>query len=180
MTLVDGLTIFALIAGPVSAVLITRYFDRKREVNKRKWEVFRNLMCYRRQITSQGFVSSLNLLEVEFHDDKDVLTAWKSLYNHLNTEEPTDSNRKKTFFDDRGKLRATLLQKVAQSLGIKLNNLDMLQSGYYPQRWEWDEDARFTILQKLKTIFENSEPLPVSISNFPDNENNATSEKPEE
>ena len=180
MTLVDGLTIFALIAGPVSAVLITRYFDRRREVNRRKWEVFRNLMCYRKQTLSQGFVSSLNLLEVEFHDDKDVLTAWESLYNHLNSEEPANDNRRKTFYDEREKLRATLLQKVAQSLGIKLNSLDMLQSGCYPQGWEWDEAAQLSLRRKLSEVLEGSKPLPVLISNFPDNENNATSEKPEE
>ena len=178
MTLVEGLTIFALIAGPVSAVLITRYFDRKREINRRKWEVFRNLMCYRKQQLSQGFVSSLNLLEVEFHDDKDVLTAWELLYNHLNTEEPDNDNRKRIFYDERERLLATLLQKVAQSLGIKLNSLDMLQSGYSPQGWEWNEAEQLSLRKKLSEVLEGSKPFPVSISNFPDNENDATSEKP--
>ena len=87
MTTVDALTIFALIAGPVIAVLITRYWDEKREANRRKWEIFRNLMCFRTHPHSQGFVSSLNLLEVEFHDVKDVLNAWTLLYEHFKKED---------------------------------------------------------------------------------------------
>ena len=113
MALVDKLTIFALIAGPVIAVLITRYWDGKREANRRKWEIFRNLMCFRRHPLSQGFVSSLNLLEVEFHDDKAVLAAWKSLYESFRKAEPIEDNRKKELYDERDKLRAALLQKVA-------------------------------------------------------------------
>jgi hypothetical protein len=78
MTIVDGLMIFALILGPTLAVLITKYYDKKQEAQRRKWEIFRDLMCYRSDGVSQGFVSSLNLIEVEFHDNESVLAAWKS------------------------------------------------------------------------------------------------------
>lgn len=178
MTLVDKLTIFALIAGPVIAVLITRYWDEKREANRRKWEIFRNLMCYRKHPLSRGFVSSLNLLEVEFHDDKAVLAAWNSMYEHFHKEEPIEDNRKKTFYDEREKLRAALLQKVAHSLGIKLDSLDMLQSGYSPQGWEWDEAEQWLMRKKLSEVLEGTRPFPVHISNIPNNQDDTTSENP--
>jgi len=73
--IVDGLTIFALILGPTLAVLITKHFEKKREAQRRKWEIFRDLMCYRSDGVSQGFVSSLNLLRVEFHNDESVLAS---------------------------------------------------------------------------------------------------------
>ena len=178
MTLVDVLTIFALIVGPVLAVLITRYWDGKREANWRKWEIFRNLMCYRKHPLSQGFVSSLNLLEVEFHDDKDVLAAWNSMHEHFHKEEPTEDNRKKNFYDARDKLRAALLQKVAYSLGIRLDSLDMLQSGYTSQGWEWDEAEQLQMRKKLDEVLERTRHFPVHISNFPENQHDATSENP--
>ena len=178
MTLVDKLTIFALIAGPVIAVLITRYWDGKREAARRKWEIFRNLMCFRRHPLSHGFVSSLNLLEVEFHDDKAVLTAWKLLYEHFKKEEPIDDNRRNTFYDERDKLRATLLQKVAQSLGIKLDSLEIFQSGYHPIRWDWDEEEQYLMRKKLSEVLEGTRPFPVHISNIPNNQDSATSENP--
>lgn len=137
-------------------------------------------MCYRKHPLSHGFVSSLNLLEVEFHDDNDVLTAWKSLYQHFDTGEPIENNRKKTFYDEREKLRAALLQKVAQSLGIKLDSLDMLQSGYSPQGWEWDEAEQWHIRKTLSEVLEGTRPFPVHIANFPNNQDDATSENPQQ
>ena len=178
ITIIEWLTVAALIAGPVIAVLITRYWDGKREANRRKWEIFRNLMCYRKHPTSQRFVSSLNLLEVEFHDDKDVLEAWNSMYDHFCNEEPIEDNRKKVFYDKGEKLRADLLQKVAHSLGIELNSLDMLQSGYSPQGWGWDEAEQWLMRRKLSEVLEGTRPFPVHISNIPNNQDGETSENP--
>lgn len=174
----DVLTIIALIGGPVLAVLITRYCDGKREANRRKWEIFKNLMCYRKLPLSQGFVSTLNLLEVEFHDDKAVLAAWKSMYKHFHKEVPTEDHRKKNFYDEQEKLRVELLQKVAQSLGIKLDSLDMFHSGYAPQGWNWDEAEQLQMRKKLDEVLEGTRLLPVYISYFPENQHDATSENP--
>ena len=178
MTLVDKLTIFALIAGPVIAVLIIRYWDEKRETNRHKWKIFRNLMCYYKHPHSHGFVSSLNLLEVEFHDDKAVLAAWNSMYEHFHKEEPIEDNRNKIFHGERDKLRTELLQKVAHSLGIKLDSLDMIQSGYSPQGWEWDEAEQWLMRKKLSNVLEGTRPFPVHISNIPNNQDDATSDTP--
>ena len=176
--IVDGLTIFALILGPTLAVLITKYYDKKREAQRRKWEIFRDLMCYRSDGVSQGFVSSLNLIEVEFHDNESVLAAWKSLYEHFCKAEPVEDNRKKRFLDEREKLKAVLLQKVAQSLGIKIDSLDMLQTGYYPQRWEWDEQDQWLMRKKFNEVLEGTRPITMQISNIPNTQKDATSDYP--
>ena len=176
MTLVDIFTICALMAGPVIAVLITRYLDEKREANRRKWEIFRNLMCFRKHPLSQGFVGSLNLLEVEFHDDKNVLAAWKSMYEHFCQEEPLAENHKKDFYDKRDKLRAAILQKVAFSLGIKLDSLDMFQSGYYPQGWDINESEELLMRKLLGEVLRGTRTFPVHLTNLPNNQGNTTSD----
>ena len=176
MTIVDGITIGALIAGPVIAVIITRFCDETREAKQRKWEIFRNLMRYRSDPLSEGFVSSLNLIEVEFHKNKSVLTAWKSMYDHFYEEEPVDNTLRRAFYDKQGKLRAKLLQEVAGSLGIKLNSLDIFQSGYYPKGWEWNETEQLLMRRLLAEVLEGKRTFPVHISNIPNNQEDANSD----
>lgn len=176
--IVDVLTIFALILGPTLAVLITKHFEKKREAQRRKWEIFRDLMCYRSDGVSQGFVSSLNLLRVEFHNDESVLAAWESLYEHFCKAEPVEDDHKKRFLDEREKLKAKLLKKVAQSLGIKIDGLDLLQNGYFPERWEWDEKDQREMREKFIEVLDGNRRFPVQISNIPNTQNDATSDYP--
>jgi hypothetical protein len=48
MTLNEILTLIALVGGPVTAVLLTRYVDQNREKSGRRMDVFRTLMRTRR------------------------------------------------------------------------------------------------------------------------------------
>jgi hypothetical protein len=66
MTLVEGLTIFALIVGPVAAVCITRWLDQARVVKDRQLDVFRALMRTRKAAQSPDHVNALNLVEIDF------------------------------------------------------------------------------------------------------------------
>ena len=59
---VEFMTIIALIAGPVIAVIITRFCDEAREAKRRKWEIFRTLMRTRREQLTTDFVGALNLI----------------------------------------------------------------------------------------------------------------------
>jgi hypothetical protein len=100
------------------------------------------------------------------------------MYEHFCKAEPVEDNRKKRFLDEREKLKAVLLQKVAQSLGIKIDSLDMLQTGYYPQRWEWDEQDQWLMRKKFKEVLEGTRPITMQISNIPNTQNDATSDYP--
>ena len=72
-------TIIAILAGPVLAVLVTRFTDRHREIRGRQWDIFRNLMRYRRTPLNPEFVGALNLVEVEFASNPKVIQTWKRL-----------------------------------------------------------------------------------------------------
>lgn len=178
MTLVDGLTIFALIAGPVTAVLITRYWDAKREANRRKWEIFRTLMRNRRERLNPEFVGALNLLKVEFHREHEVISAWKDLFNHLCQSTTGIKEQEERRLEDTERLTATLLEKIAKSLGVEKDSLEIFKSGYSPQGWGDLETEQSLIRRLLFEVLANQSPLPVHISNFQNNQEDATSENP--
>src|SRR5262245_43696047 len=68
--------VIATFFGPVIAVLITRWNDRRTERRQRLLGIFRTLMATRRMTISQEHVAAINLIEVEFHGVQPVLDAW--------------------------------------------------------------------------------------------------------
>ena len=72
----DSCTNAAILGGPSFAVGLTRWLDEYRVKRARRWDTFRDLMRYRSDPINLHFVGALNLLEVEFADDKRVTGAW--------------------------------------------------------------------------------------------------------
>ena len=172
MTIVNFITIFALIAGPVSAVIITRYWDEKREAKRRRWEIFRTLMRTRRERLTPDFVGALNLIEVEFHREQEVIDAWKNLFNHLCQL----STGVEDSYEVTERLTATLLEKVAKSLGVKKDTLEIFKNGYSPQYWGSLENEQAQMRHLILEVLEGTRSFPVHISNIPHNQDDTNSE----
>ena len=178
ITFIEWLTVAALMVGPVIAVLITRYWDGKREANRRKWEIFRTLMKNRRERLNPEFVGALNLIEVEFHREHEVIDAWKNLFNHLCQLSTGTKEQDERRHEETERLTATLLEKVAKSLGVKKDTLEIFKSGYSPQGWGDLETEQALMRRFLLEVLANERPFPVHISNIPNNQDSATSENP--
>jgi hypothetical protein len=133
--ILDGQTIlglavvFATLAGPVLAVLVTRSIDESRQADERRLEVFRSLMATRRSTLSEDKVKALNLVEIEFYGEKAVELTHREVMNHINTPPPLPEG----WNDRQRKLMTKLLSEMAKVLGYELQQLDVLDGGYYPQ-----------------------------------------------
>lgn len=102
---------------------------------------------------SPDHVGALNLVEIEFHSDSDVITALKNLFQHFGTEqvrradervEPGMSQSDVSIRDerfnvrlanDRAKLLALLLHEIARVQKFKVEQLELFEGGYSPQGW---------------------------------------------
>jgi hypothetical protein len=67
MRLADWLTITAILLGPILAVQISQWLDRRRDRLYRKIWVFQTLMATRVTTLNQEHVRALNAIEFEFH-----------------------------------------------------------------------------------------------------------------
>lgn len=137
-------TIIAILVGPISAVLVTRYMDNKRADIARKLDVFRTLMRTRGLPLDWDHVGALNLVEVEFIKHPDVLNAWKEYLNHLAVELPQieQKERHDQLAGERDALLTKLISEIAKVLKIKVEQLDILRGNYVPRGWEdaaWEE-----------------------------------------
>ena len=190
MTANEILTLIALIAGPLAAVGLTRYVDQRRERISRRMDVFRTLMRTRRAPTTIEHVGALNLIEIEFASDPQVLSAWKALFTHFAREHPRrfdettvsgqdiENRRREGLFSKRlAEERATLLTKLlhpmAKALDFKIEQLEIFEGGYIPQGWEDELVEQRLVRNFLIELYRGGVALPVMVFNPPDppNEN---------
>lgn len=134
---IDLIMIAAVIIGPIAAVLITRIIDMRWNRKWRKWEVYKMLMRTRGQPTSPDHVAGLNLVEVEFNDEPEVVKHWKLMMDVLNNPEIKSLNEElvKKLIADKNRHMTNMLFEMSKSLGQKLNQLDIFEGGYTPKLW---------------------------------------------
>ena len=184
LTTADLVITIAVLLGPILAVLITRWLDHQREDKARKLEVFKTLMRTRRNPISPEHVGALNLVELEFAAQKNVLKNLSELFSHLGTEharrheeqlskEMDDAearNRNEKFGirlqNERQELLAILLHSIANKLGYKIEQLEVLKGGYTPQGWA-DVEAEQRIIRKyFLDLYTGVRMVPVGVVDY--------------
>lgn len=174
----------AILVGPIMAVLATRWLDRRHELQTRKTEIFKTLMRTRRTPTNHEHVGALNLIEIEFANHTNVITAWKALFEHFATEHTRRQNEiinpsgesevnqdhesrfNNRLFDERQILLAKLLHAIAKVLNFKIEQLEIFRGGYLPQGWV---DTELEAMQMRKFAFRlasGQSQLPVAVLDY--------------
>lgn len=133
-------TIIAVVMGPILAVLITRIIDDQRAAKARKLDIFRSLMKTRRMPVHFDHVGALNLVEVEFIDHGEVISAWKNYLANLGEELPPIEQKDKydTAIKKRDSLHTKLIHEISKVLKLRVEQLDILEGNYVPQGWHDD------------------------------------------
>jgi hypothetical protein len=119
----------ATFLGPVLAVLVSQWNDRRRDMRSRRMELFRLLMSTRKTPAAPERVKALNLVEIEFYGVRPVQAAFQEFMRHVNTSSPLPVG----WHEENQKRLTKLLTEMARILGYKLQQLDVLDGGYYPQ-----------------------------------------------
>lgn len=151
---INALTILAILVGPVIAVHITRKNDERRAERARKLDIFRTLMRTRRMPVHVDHVGALNLVEIEFIDHDRVIAAWKAYLNNLSEVLPPIEEKVKhdAALKRRDSLLTKLIYEIAQTLNIKVEQLDILEGNYIPQGWLDDDWEQRLVRRHLITV----------------------------
>jgi hypothetical protein len=161
-TLFDYVSLAAIFLGPVIGVLMTLHLEHRRQKHQRRWEIFKTLMRTRNIRLSQDHVAALNLVEIEFHDNPKVISAWKTYRVAMNPQ-PGDERNMEGVATRRNNALAKLLDAVAKVLKIKIEQIDILEGNYIPQGWHDEEEQNHLIKAQLVKVLQGQSALPIFV-----------------
>lgn len=168
------LTLIAMFMGPIVALQLQRYLERRRELQQRKLWIFRAIMSNRATILNVNYVQALNLIDIDFagdnKKDKAVRVAWKVLLDHLSTRpEPNQaaisaSNERAT------DLRVALMKTMADALGYEFDEVQIKKGSYLPTGHTDIEYEQNLLRKRLLEVLNGSRRIPVGVfqDTFPD------------
>jgi hypothetical protein len=157
------LTIAAIIIGPVLALLIQRWQDRRHEGDKRKRQIFQQLLLTLRAPMAPTHVDAINSIPLEFYSNKGIIEAWRLYTSHLKDLTFLKNNPGR-WGEKKFELLVDLAHKMGKSLGYDHIDEAMLRDNIYvPQGYE-DTETQF---QQLRTgmlqILNGERPVPVTM-----------------
>lgn len=138
--MMEILTIIALIAVPISAVVIGQYLQDRSKKREEKMNIFKLLMTARIYSWTESGVQALNLIDVIFSDSKAVRAAWKEYRASLNVTSVELFNAK-----DSSTKHHKLLEAISDDLGYKGKiTWETIQNPYVPEGLYnmWEEQSR--------------------------------------
>lgn len=165
MTIADGLVILAVLVAPVAAVQIQKFLEKKREKRLRRLAIFQALMATRAARVSPRHVEALNMIELEFYGDEEIVGAWRIYRDHLNR---TDIDRDDTaivqsWLDRGDDLFVELLHAIARRLGYRFDRVDLRRGAYTPvAQGEAELLVRFA-RQAVYEVLQGTRPIPVQV-----------------
>jgi hypothetical protein len=163
--LIAGLTILAIILGPLLALWLQRLAEHRREQRQNRLWVFKTLMMYRATPLAYPYVQALNLIDISFNADSDkekaVRDGWNTLLDHLihNKEQPD-------FNENARILTATLLASMGQCLGYHFDEVYLRRHAYQPEGHGRLEEEQRELRLLLLAVLRNDRRIPMAI--FPD------------
>lgn len=127
----DVAIIFATFMGPIAAVQLQKFMDRRGERSRRQVEVFRALMASRAMPNSPQYVNALNAVPLEFHGNTKIVDAWRDLLMHLNIPQ----EHPEVWGQQRLRLFIEMLKQVAKALHYDFRDSELQDHVYFPQ-WQ--------------------------------------------
>lgn len=170
---VDWLTLAAIVLGPIFAVQVQQFLDRRRELKSRRLGVFHTLMATRAARVSQQHVEALNMIDIEFSgrrafgnrvqtsSEKSVTNAWKSYSDHLNHKYANSELER--WVQDGDKLFAKLLFELSRALGYDFDEVELRRNVYSPVAHGQLAAQEASIRENLQRLLSNQSGLAVVV-----------------
>ena len=143
--IVGAITIFAIFRAPIVALNIQRKLDDLNEKRSRRINIFKTLMANRMSLLDPENVKALNMVNIEFYDQNDVINAWKAFFDIAVLKDLSDKSNNELFIN----AYIFLLQKMANLLDFNFNDDEIKNGCYRPNGHVFLENNKIAILTSL-------------------------------
>jgi len=168
MTIADWLVIAAIIIAPIVAVQVQKIIEAKKEGRSRKIQIFKTLMATRATPLSPLHVEALNLIDIEFVENPNVISVWKLLLDNFSSypqdpKSPDFQARLTTCAEKSSDLLADLLHEMSKTLDYKFDKV-LIKRGCYIPKGHGDVELELNFLRRsLVELFLGKKSVPINI-----------------
>ena len=168
MNISDIVAIIAIILAPIFAVQVQKWLENINESKRRKMNIFKALMATRNVPLYSAHVEALNMIDIEFYKNENVINAWR---NHLNNFVNYPKDPKIENYDSKLKecgiksndLLIELLYEMSKVLKYNFDK-ELLQKGSYIPKGHGDTQIEYDIIRKgLVEVVSGKKTIPISI-----------------
>ncbi len=160
----DIISICAIIAGPIFAVQIEKYLERRRENKNRRLSIFKTLMATRGTVLSWDHVEALNRIDLEFSGNKKfekVIQAWKAYFDNLSQKYTPEEEA--IWVNKNRDLLADLLYEMGHSLGFGFDKILIKRNVYSPVGHAKIEFEQEQIRKSMLEILSGDKGFPITL-----------------
>ncbi len=128
LELYELLTLVGIITGPIVAVLITLWSQRRTEAKQRKIAILRTLWDSHFDASLPEYSRAIRMVPIEFSGEHAVMTAWRRYMKNVDTrpsQEGTPAHEKEF-----GDAKNDLIASLAKAVGINVTDRDIRDSVY--------------------------------------------------
>jgi hypothetical protein len=184
ITIADWLIISVTFLGPITAVQLQKFIERRTSKNNQKLRIFHALMAtLAMRANSIEHVQALNSIEVFFNDkgkdDKAVRDAWRIYLDFLLQRVPEKQTEAEAVaYNDKGvDLLVNLLEAIGNSLNYDFDKVQLKRGGYYPQL-HFDELSAVSEIRKgVVSILRGQSAIPMNVVGFPFSEDTVAQQR---
>lgn len=153
----DIVMVAAVLIGPVIAVLITLWWQRRKESHDSKKRLFLTLMVHRRaNPPAIEWVNALNVIDVVFSEHHQVVELWHRYYESLSNP-PANKN-----YEQREHTYLLMLSAMARSLGYKRLEQTDIDKYYTPQAHGDQATLNYQCQTEWLRVLQNTESFSVA------------------
>jgi hypothetical protein len=163
MRVVDVLTLIALVLGPVMAVGIQLWFEKRRESRKRKLFVLDTLMSYRGRLVHTDNVRAMNMIDVVFYDSPSVRTRFKTLLAHLDSDAMKAKPITAETLSRAEDLIVELISEIAKDVGYSFDHTAIKRQAYRPSAFNDEETYTAEVRVALMGLLQGREGIRVKV-----------------
>lgn len=129
----EYVNLLAILVGPISAVLITLWVERRRSRRDSQMAVARLLMATRHLPGDPNYSTAINLIPVEFFDKPKVMGAFNDYQTAISQARPVLQDD--VVRQDQAVLtkQTKLISAVLEVIGMRVSEADLAAQGYAAQ-----------------------------------------------
>jgi len=150
MTIVEMLTLIALILGPVSAVAISLWIDGRRKRRDQRLIIVRALLTTRHIVGDPTYSAAINLIPVEFSDNWAVMDAYRAYIEAVRFQ-PSPDNQEAAVAQTVAK-QTRLIFEVTKAMGFRIAETDLQTTAYAADGWIRREMVRIDSEKAMRDI----------------------------